>query len=132
MYGTKLQQFRKINKWSILYMAEQLGIAKSTYAGYETGYREPSLETIRKAAALFGISTDELIGEEERHADLHAAAARPEEAHARPVQTEDAEIGLWFKELLEAPEERREELRQIWEIIKTRETGRTADRKQGE
>ncbi|WP_370297868.1 helix-turn-helix domain-containing protein [Ammoniphilus sp. YIM 78166] len=33
-------------------------MAKSTYAGYGSGYREPSLETIRKLADLLETSVD--------------------------------------------------------------------------
>lgn len=44
------------------YIADQLNIAKSTYAGYESGYRQPSLEAVRELATLFGTTTDYLLG----------------------------------------------------------------------
>lgn len=53
---------RTQKKWSIQYTADQLGIAKSTYAGYESGYRRPSLEAIKSIADLFETSVDYLIG----------------------------------------------------------------------
>ncbi|MCL6586291.1 MAG: helix-turn-helix domain-containing protein, partial [Anoxybacillus sp.] len=40
----------------------QLNIAKSTYAGYESGYRQPSLEAVKELAILFGTTTDYLLG----------------------------------------------------------------------
>lgn len=43
-------------------VAEKLGVAKSTYSMYESGYREPNLETILKIAGTYGVSTDYLMG----------------------------------------------------------------------
>jgi transcriptional regulator with XRE-family HTH domain len=41
--------------------ADRLGIAKSTYAGYESGYREPSLQALSQLADLFGTSVDNIL-----------------------------------------------------------------------
>ena len=111
MLSERLAKLRKKNKWPIHYVAERLGIAKSTYAGYESGYREPSLELLRQLAAIYVVSVDYLLGNEE-------AKLEPDQ------EWNDPELGLWFKELAEAPDERRQELKQIWEIIKQRESGR--------
>ncbi|EFD8206289.1 helix-turn-helix transcriptional regulator, partial [Escherichia coli] len=35
----RLTTLRKKKKWSLQHTADRLGIAKSTYAGYESGYR---------------------------------------------------------------------------------------------
>lgn len=126
MIGETITQLRKQKRWSQQVMATRLGIAKSTYAGYESGYREPSLDTLRQLAELFEVSLDRMVGQDEAEqsvpAPIRPAAAEPD----------DPELGIWFKELLEAPEERREELRKIWEIIKTREAERKPGDKQGE
>lgn len=58
----RLTKLRKRKKWSLQYIADQLGIAKSTYAGYESGYRQPSLEAIVKLANLLDTSVDYLFG----------------------------------------------------------------------
>ncbi|SEM84173.1 helix-turn-helix domain-containing protein [Lihuaxuella thermophila] len=55
-------ELRKRKRWSLQFTADQLGIAKSTYAGYESGYRRPSLEAIKCIADLFETSVDYLIG----------------------------------------------------------------------
>ncbi len=57
----RLAELRKSKKWSLQYIADRLGIAKSTYAGYESGYREPSLESIKKLADLLETSVDFLL-----------------------------------------------------------------------
>lgn len=42
--------------------AEILKIAKSTYASYEYGKREPNIEMLTKISNHFGVSTDYLLG----------------------------------------------------------------------
>ncbi len=58
----RLTELRKNKRWSLQYTADRLGIAKSTYAGYESGYREPSLEALKLLADLFETSVDFLLG----------------------------------------------------------------------
>jgi transcriptional regulator with XRE-family HTH domain len=57
----RLVNLRKLKKWSMQETADQLGIAKSTYAGYESGYREPSLHALSQMAELFDTSVDFLL-----------------------------------------------------------------------
>lgn len=58
---TRLAVLRKSRRWTMQYISDQLGIAKSTYAGYESGYREPSLDTIKKISELYKTSVDYLL-----------------------------------------------------------------------
>ena len=43
-------------------VAEQLGIDKSTYSGYESGKRQPDVNRIKELAGIFNVSADLLIG----------------------------------------------------------------------
>lgn len=43
-------------------IANQLGIAKTTYASYEQGKRQPDLLVLSKIADRFGVTTDYLLG----------------------------------------------------------------------
>lgn len=43
-------------------VADNIGVAKSTYSLYESGNREPNVQTIKKIADFLGISADELFG----------------------------------------------------------------------
>jgi transcriptional regulator with XRE-family HTH domain len=58
----QLAELRKKRKWSLQETADQLGIAKSTYAGYESGYREPSLQSLSQIADLFETTVDFILG----------------------------------------------------------------------
>lgn len=64
-----LTELRKKRKWSLQDTADQLGIAKSTYAGYESGYREPSLQSLAQIADLFETSVDYLLGRTKEEQD---------------------------------------------------------------
>ncbi len=62
MILNRIITLRKGKRWSLQYTADRLGIAKSTYAGYESGYRRPSLESIKSMADLFETSIDYILG----------------------------------------------------------------------
>lgn len=42
-------------------VAKLLNIDRSTYTNYELGKTEPPLETLKKLAAIFGVSVDRLV-----------------------------------------------------------------------
>lgn len=46
-------------------VAEAIGVAKSTYSLYESGGREPNVQTIKKLADILNVSADELLGIDE-------------------------------------------------------------------
>ena len=53
-------------------VAESIGVAKSTYSLYESGNREPNVQTIKKISDLLSVSADDLLGIDE---DEQAVAA---------------------------------------------------------
>lgn len=64
---TRLLELRKRKKWSMQETADRIGIAKSTYAGYESGYREPSLQALMQIADLFSTSVDYILNRDENN-----------------------------------------------------------------
>jgi transcriptional regulator with XRE-family HTH domain len=64
-----LSELRKKRKWSLQDTADHLGMAKSTYAGYESGYREPSLQSLSQIADLFETTVDFILGRTEEDQD---------------------------------------------------------------
>ena len=61
-FGKRLCEIRKRQGYTQERLADLIGVAKSTVTGYEKGYREPNIATIKKLARIFGISIDELLG----------------------------------------------------------------------
>jgi transcriptional regulator with XRE-family HTH domain len=45
-------------------ISKRLGIARTTYASYEQGAREPDLEMLGKLSEFFDVTVDYLIGKE--------------------------------------------------------------------
>ena len=43
-------------------LAENIGVAKSTYSLYESGKRKPNVDTIKKIASSLNVSADTLLG----------------------------------------------------------------------
>ena len=43
-------------------VADSIGVAKSTYSLYESGNREPNVQTIKKIADTLNVSADDLLG----------------------------------------------------------------------
>lgn len=61
-FNENLRAAREKNGLSQKDMAESIGVAKSTYSLYESGNREPNVQTIKKIANTLNVSADELLG----------------------------------------------------------------------
>lgn len=53
-------------------VSENIGVAKSTYSLYESGNREPNVNTIKKIADVLSVSADTLLGIEDEPTTLAA------------------------------------------------------------
>lgn len=61
-FGDKLKQARNDAGYSMQQIEDILGIKKNTLSRYETGKREPDIETIGRLADFYEVSLDWLIG----------------------------------------------------------------------
>lgn len=59
--GTRITQLRKEQGLSQQSVADSLGVAQQTYAHYEVGRVRMPVSLLPEIAALFGVSTDELL-----------------------------------------------------------------------
>lgn len=62
MYGERLRLLRKVNRLTMEEVGRRLGIAKSSYAGYESESRMPPLDKLQKLASMYDVSTDYILG----------------------------------------------------------------------
>lgn len=62
MFAQRLRSLRKEFKLKQIEIADKLGVAKSTIAGYEKGIRKPKQDTLKEIADIFNTSTDYLLG----------------------------------------------------------------------
>ena len=61
VFSEKLKAIRKESGLNQRQVAEKLEISTTCYAGYEQGYRQPDLITLRKICVLFDVSADYLL-----------------------------------------------------------------------
>jgi transcriptional regulator with XRE-family HTH domain len=61
-YGNRMRTLRLENKLTMDQAAKIVGIAKSSYAGYESEFRNPSLEKLMTFANYYNVSVDFLLG----------------------------------------------------------------------
>ena len=60
-FRQRLKFLRECRQLSQRQVAASLHIERSTYASYETGRSEPSLQNLKRLAALYQVSTDFLL-----------------------------------------------------------------------
>lgn len=56
-----IKKFRKLSLLTQEKLADKIGVAKSTIAMWETGERKPDIIMLKKLAAFFNCTTDDLL-----------------------------------------------------------------------
>ncbi len=115
--GKRIRYLREKYQLSQKQLATRVNLTNAQLSRYELGERKPDPEIIKDIADFFDVSTDYLLGRTD-NPDLI------EEKNEESLL--DPELGVFFKEIKNAPEDRQEQLRKIWEIIKSegnRESG---------
>jgi transcriptional regulator with XRE-family HTH domain len=130
--GERLSQLRKKTNWTQDDVARKLGIARTTYAMYEQGRREPDAETLSQLAELFEVTVDYLLGRENVPDNTSTDS---------PISPEEREFLAWVEENLEdsffydfsrSPEESKREMMETLRFIWEREKRRRPGQKQGD
>ena len=62
VFGKKLKELRLEKKLSQRKFGELFGVCNQTVSFWETGSREPDLDTLKAIAVYFEVSTDYLLG----------------------------------------------------------------------
>ena len=62
MFAQRLKELRKSSGMNQSELGEKIGVAKSTIAGYEKGFRKPKLRVLNDLAEIFHTSADFLLG----------------------------------------------------------------------
>lgn len=70
MFKKRLKSLRTSTKLTQEETAKKLGIARTTYAMYEQGKREPDIATLNSLASYFNVSVDYLLGTAEQDQKL--------------------------------------------------------------
>lgn len=62
IFATRLKELRTEKGLTLKQLSSSLGMPLMTYANYEHGDREPSLDTIRALCRFFDVTADYLLG----------------------------------------------------------------------
>ena len=65
--GIRLRELRKKQGLTKTQVAERLGVSKAVVSSYEVASRCPSYDILIKLATLYNVSTDYLLGLDNRH-----------------------------------------------------------------
>ena len=71
-FNENLKEARLKSGLSQKELSENIGVAKSTYSLYESGKREPNVDTIKKITSALNVSADTLLGIDEEPTTLAA------------------------------------------------------------
>lgn len=62
IFSVRVKELREKRGFTMQYIGERIGVARSTYAGYETQDRFPSVDKLTKLVRVLNTSVDYLIG----------------------------------------------------------------------
>lgn len=80
-FGITLRTLRTQNNFTQVQLAQKLGLTKSVISAYETGLRLPSYDVLINIAKIFKVSTDYLLGMDNRQ-EIDLSGLTPEEITA--------------------------------------------------
>ncbi|UYG93222.1 helix-turn-helix domain-containing protein [Cytobacillus firmus] len=111
MLGDRLRKLRNDHNWTQEDIARKLELSRGTYAHYEINKRQPDYDTLKKLSEIFDVSIDYLI-------TGNKYSSSKDEMWKEFL---DPKTQVFFKDLMDAPEEKIEELIKFWEIIRDRD-----------
>ena len=62
MFGNRIKTLRLSYNLNQVQLAEQLSVSKQTVSNWENGYIQPSIDILIRIANFFSVSTDYLLG----------------------------------------------------------------------
>ncbi|MCQ2010584.1 helix-turn-helix domain-containing protein [Sporolactobacillus sp. STSJ-5] len=113
MLNDRLSELRTERKLRQEDLARKIGIARTTYAMYEQGKRNPDYDTLQKLADFFGVTRGYLLGDTDN----------PNEEIDAELKNllEDPDFMVAYKEYPGSPEEAKEDLIGFLKLIKERD-----------
>ena len=127
--GVRIKKLREEMNLSQIELANRIGINNSVLSRIEAGKRAVEDSELNLFADFFGVSGDYLLGRTDEYSLNQSEISEDDEFEDF---INNPEYGIFFKEYLDAPEERKKELMQFWRIIKEAEKGRKLGDRQGE
>lgn len=116
----KLRALRKEKKLTQEDMSEILEVARTTYANYEQGTREPDNKTLNKLADYFKVSSDYLLGR-----DVPKWATSEDLIDLEEILNNNVHMAYGGEDLTEEDKQRVQEVLKVvfWDRLKEKKKG---------
>lgn len=103
MLSNRLKSLRTHRNITQSDLAKRIGVARTTYAMYEQGQREPDYDTLQKIADFYDVSTDYLLGRTDQLENHYTKSLASENENLSAYQQEVLEFfmsreDLFFKD----------------------------------
>ncbi|RED34709.1 helix-turn-helix domain-containing protein [Paenibacillus sp. VMFN-D1] len=130
--GDRIKYLRERKKLVQKELAEKAGLTIVQLSRYETNDRKPDPDTLKRLADILETSGDYLLGRTSDPSPAPKQSLDADELAEFEAFINDPENGIFFKDYLKAPAERREEMRMIFKILQEKEKNRKPGDRQGE
>lgn len=107
MLGERLKKLRMSRTMTQEQLGKIINVTKVSISGYENGNRSPDTETLQKIADFFDVSTDYLLGRDERISSL--------DYYKNKITKEFPDIDLMFKDMESLSAD---DMKEVYEYIK--------------
>lgn len=85
MLNDNIKQLRRAHNMTQVELAEKLGVSKQCVSNWENDYIQPSIEMLIKIADHFKVSTDTLLGLDDKTTLDVTGLSQTEIAHVRQI-----------------------------------------------
>ena len=92
MLNQRIHELRTARNLSQVKLAEKLGVTKQSVSNWENDNIQPSIEILIKLAEFFGVSTDYLLGLDEKRTLNVTSLSLEEVAHIQQIIDDIAKI----------------------------------------
>ncbi|MOA33487.1 HTH-type transcriptional regulator ImmR [compost metagenome] len=131
--GDRIKKQRELMGLTQLELANKIDINNSVLSRIEAGKRPVEDNELIRFADFFDVDGDYLLGRTDKPRSLERINDLDEKEQAEfEAFVNNPEHGIFFKDYLSAPEERREEMRIIFKALMEKEKGRKPGQRQGE
>ncbi len=107
--GPTIRKLRKAHGWTQVELARKLKASQKVVTTYENNQRTPTLENLKKLAAIFNITLDELVGvkdvqivSEQPHMHRNSRVAKVQNLYEKLPPLEQRSILKQIKALVES------------------------------
>ncbi|MNW37015.1 HTH-type transcriptional regulator ImmR [compost metagenome] len=130
--GDRIKKRRELMGLTQLELANKIDINNSVLSRIEAGKRPVEDNELIRFSDFFDVDSDYLLGRTDTPRSDKQGFMNSNEQAEFEAFINNPEYGIFFKDYLSAPEERRREMWEIWRVLRESEKDRKPGQRQGE